>query len=82
MATSITDRLTAAIRIADQSVEHAQFQSDYRNWLEIRTTLLAARDELNKPQIPSDADIQAIAPMLQKIDGRTKEARAAKAANG
>jgi hypothetical protein len=78
---TIIDRLTAAIRIADQSVEHAQFQADYRNWLEVRTTLLAARDELAKPQIPSDADIQAIAPALQKIDGRTKEARALKAAN-
>jgi hypothetical protein len=79
MATSITDRLTAAIRIADQSVEHAQFQADYRNWLEIRTTLLAARDELAKPQTVISEPLQRYG---ERLDGRTKEARAAKAANG
>ncbi|HEV8491560.1 MAG TPA: hypothetical protein VGR76_04785 [Candidatus Angelobacter sp.] len=49
MAVSITDRLTAAIRIAEQSIEHAQYQADYRNWHEVHRVLQDARDELNKP---------------------------------
>jgi hypothetical protein len=80
---TIIDRLTAAIRIADQSVEHAQFQADYRNWLEVRTTLLAARDELAKPIPGIHAAVPSpmVLPELVKLDGRTKEARALKAAN-
>ena len=79
MSVSITDRLTAAIRIADQSVEQAQYLGDRNNWLEVRRVMQDARDEIGKPQhIPA-----FLAPAAEpaKIDGRTKEARAAKQAN-
>lgn len=77
MATSITDRLTAAIRLADQSIANAQYQADHRNWTEARLVMLAARDELAKP-VNTIADLIEQLPPV-KLDGRTKEARAAKA---
>ena len=83
MATSITDRLTAAIRLAEQSIEQAQYQADHRNWKEVLRVLQDARDELGKPTLTvsdfSTHIIQHIAEPV-KLDGRTKEARALKAA--
>jgi hypothetical protein len=84
----ITDRLTAAIRLAEQSIEMAQYQADHRNWKEVLRVLQDARDELGKPPtliIDRTSDelvpavfVERISP--PKIDGRTKEARALKAA--
>ncbi len=114
MSQALTDRLTAAIKVAEQSVAQARYQADYKNWTETLRLLQDLRDHLAKPQIPSDEEIKAIEPILQglkakpladadtytadfkpisivpdpnavtlvKLDGRTKEARAAKAANG
>ena len=88
MSAPIVDRLTAAIRIADQCLHNTQFQADVINWTEARNVMLAARDELGKTSAPgvvlnladiasANATIQAV---TAKIDGRTREARAAKAA--
>ena len=98
MATSITDRLTAAIRIADQCLHNTQFQADVINWTEARNVMLAARDELAKYTAIGQAKAQVMPeyianmqgyqtgmvdrgprPDMAKLDGRTKEARAAKA---
>ena len=90
LATSIVDRLTAAIRVADQCLHNTQFQADVINWTEARNVMLAARDQLSMYTTTA----QAMAPAMQyqtdmvdrgprpdmaKLDGRTKEARAAKA---
>ena len=92
MATSITDRLTAAIRVADQCLHNTQFQADVINWTEARNVMLAARDLLNRPIdlagalllqekiIHTDMIDRGPRPDMPKLDGRTKEARAAKAA--
>ena len=92
MATSITDRLTAAIRLAEQSIEMAQYQADHRNWKEVLRVMQDARDELGKPRLPDISDPKIRADLANiivsvsspsqpvKLDGRTKEARAAKAA--
>jgi len=77
LATSIIDRLTQAIRIADQSMHGTASQADYRNWHEVHRTLQDARDELQKPQI-NGASILAET-LAVKLDGRSKEARALKA---
>jgi|KBSSwiStaDraftv2_1062776.scaffolds.fasta_scaffold845163_2 hypothetical protein len=85
MAVSITDRLTAAIRIAEQSIAQAVYQSDYRNWHEVHRVLQDARDELGKVQLPpmqiTPDNINRADSLAQvvKLDGRTKEARALKA---
>lgn len=80
MAVSIVDRLTQAIRLADQAIENAQYQADHRNWTEARRVMQDARDELQKPKPEPYSDISA-ALQPAKLDGRTKEARALKAAN-
>ena len=96
MATSIIDRLTAAIRVADQCLHNTQFQADVINWTEARNVMLAARDALNMPAGSFMADLSKALdgkyvephtdmvdrgprPDMAKLDGRTKEARAAKA---
>ena len=87
MATSIIDRLTAAIRVADQCLHNTQFQADVINWTEARNVMLAARDQLamytTTAQAGMPSTIQYQTDMIDRqprLDGRTKEARAAKAA--
>lgn len=85
MGVSLIDRLTQAIRVAEQSMQHAQYQGDFRNWHEVHRVLQDARDELNKPTAyapASEATVHAAvaqATLVQKLDGRTKAARALKA---
>jgi len=45
LATSLVDRLTIAIRTAEQSMGSAQYQVDYRNWHEVHRVLQDVRDE-------------------------------------
>jgi hypothetical protein len=52
LATSLVDRLTIAIRTAEQSMGSAQYQVDYRNWHEVHRVLQDVRDELGKPPVP------------------------------
>ena len=56
MSVPIVERLTNAIRIAEQSMSGTQSQYDYRNWHEVHRTLQDARDELGKPPNVSSFD--------------------------
>jgi len=82
VSVSIIDRLTQAIRIADQSMHGTASQADYRNWHEVHRTLQDARDELSKPKTAWQqlAELNDAALAAPKIDGRSKEARALRAA--
>lgn len=89
MSAPIVDRLTAAIRIADQCLHNTQFNADVINWTEARNAMLAARDMLtvftSSGQQTAANPMQYLASQQSsvsavKLDGRTREARAAKAA--
>ena len=83
MSVSIIDRLTQSIRIADQSMHGTASQADYRNWHEVHRTLQDARDALQRPQVAFQSSVPApdySAASQMKLDGRSKEARALRAA--
>lgn len=85
MAVSLTDRLTQAIRVAEQSMQHAQFQADYRNWHEVHRVLQDARDELGKTPLMAAtfdetaklASLEFVAEQAKRKPGRPSNAEIA-----